>query len=229
MKTTTPSTIAEFIENLADTNPGQIISSFQDEINIYTVKELNNKASLLAKGLLYNGVGKNTPVGLVMAGTTSCLTFTLALAKIGALLIPINTKLEIRLIKKILQEEQIHTLAFYADAFLNTFQQIVPNLTQNERGYLHSKDLPQLKNIVTLGSVKNRGIFTTRELMLVGSHMDDIEMEDTIVAIKADDVFIHKISFGELLKMKVEAISHGQIVKEHTTFADLQNYLLRSI
>jgi len=229
MKTPTHSTLNEFIENMAFAKPDQVISSFQDEINIFTVKELNDRTNLLAKGLLYHGVSKGTPVALIIAGTTNCLTFALALAKIGAVLIPINQRLEIRLIEKILKEQKIHTIAFYADTFLRTFQQIIPNLAHNERGYLNSKDFPQLKNIVTLGSVKNRGIFTSRELMLVGSHMDDIEMEDTLVAIQPSDLYIRKVSYGDRSKIQVEEITHEQILKDNFSFPALQNILLNSI
>lgn len=229
MKASSHSTLSEFLENLAFTTPNQVISTFKDEINIFTVKELNDRANLLAKGLLYHGVTKGTPVALVIACTTNCLTVALALAKIGAILVPLNQHLELRVIEKILKEQKIHTIAFYADAFLRTFQQIIPNLAHNERGYLSSKDFPHLKNIVTLGSVKNRGIFTTRELMLVGSHMDDIEMEDTLVAIQPSDVFIRKVTYGDRSKIKVEEITHEQILKDNFSFPALQNFLLNTI
>lgn len=229
MKTPSHATLNEFIENLAFSKPDQVISSFQDEINIYTIKELNDRANLLAKGFLYNNVGKNTPVALVIAGTTNCLTFILALAKVGAVLIPINKNLELRLIEKILQSEKVHTIGFYADLFLKTFQLLVPNLTQNERGYLLSETFPALKNIVTLGSIKNRGIFTTRELMLVGSHIDDIEMENSVISISPTDVFIRKVTINKNDHLKVESITHGEILKNNFTFSALQNYLFNLI
>lgn len=229
MQNTTHSTLTEFMENLAFNNPNQVISSFKDEINVFTVKELNNHANLLAKGLLYNGVSKGTPVALVIAGTTSCLTFALAIAKIGAILIPINQKMELTAIGKILKEQKVHTIAFYADPFLKLLLNIVPNLTQSERGYLKSKDLPELKNIITLGSVKSRGLFTTRELMLVGSHMDDIEMEDTLVSIQPSDVFIHKVSFGDKGKVEIQEFTHEAILHDNFSFPALQNFLLNSI
>lgn len=229
MQNTTNTTLTEFMENLAFTDPDQVISTFRDEINVYTVKELNKRANLLAKGLLYNGVSKGTPVGLVIAGTTNCLTFALAIAKIGAILIPVNQKMEIQSIGKILKEQQVQTIAFYADPFLKQFLKIVPNLSQSERGYLNSKEFPALKNIITLGSVKSRGLFTTRELMLVGSHMDDIEMEDTLVTIQPSDVLIHKVTIGKKGKMDVKKYTHEEILHDNFSFPALQNFLLNSI
>lgn len=229
MKTTTSSTLANFIDTLAFDKPNQVISTFMDEINVYTIDELNKRANLLAKGLLYIGVNKGTPVALVLAGTTNCLTFVIALAKIGAILTPINKDTNILVIEQLLTNQHIHTIGFYADTFLQKFQNIVPNFTQNERGYLKTDKFPQLKNIVTFGSIKNRGIFTTRELMLLGEHMDDIEMEASVKVIKPDDIFINHALINENRIEKMVELTHADILHQNHTFSNLQNLLLNLI
>lgn len=229
MKTTKTSTLASFIENLVFESPDETISTFKDEINVYTLEELNNRANLLAKGLLYNGVDKDTPVALVLAGTTNCLTFVLALAKIGAVLIPLNKALDIKKIKRILMQENVHTIGFYADDYLDKFKKIVPEFTQNERGYLRINEIQTLKNIITLGSIKNRGIFTTRELMLVGEHMDDIEMETKIKEITPSDIFIKQITMNKNAEIIIIENSHEDILKKNSSFKALQKFLINCI
>ena len=229
MKSDASLTLPEFIENLVIKNPNEVISSFLDEINVFTLKELNSRAGLLAKGLLYNGVSKNTTVALVLAGTTNCLTFVLALAKIGAVLVPVNKNIGLEQFEKLLVEQNIHTVGFYADEFLSQFKKIIPGYTQNERGYLTNEKFLHLKNIVTFGSVKNRGIFTTRELMLLGDHIDDIEMETIIGDISPDDTFVNHIVFEKDSNIIVQPVSHRDLVEQNKTFHDLQNYLLNLI
>lgn len=227
MKTMTKKiTLSSFIEQNVIENPNEVISTFKDEINVFTLEELNEKAGLLAKGFLYSGITKGTRVALVMAGTTNCLAFVLALAKVGATLIPFQKDMDILKIQKILLEEKVHSIGFYADVFLKKFNKIVPNISQNERGYLNTEKFPDLRNIITLGSVKNRGIFTTRELMLVGMHMDDFEMENSMVNVDPDDLFIKKVEIDDQKNMKITKITHRQILKKIYNFADLQQYLL---
>lgn len=227
MKTMTKKiTLSSFIEQNVIENPNEVISTFKDEINVFTLEELNEKAGLLAKGFLYSGITKGTRVALVMAGTTNCLAFVLALAKVGATLIPLQKDMDILKIQKILLEEKVHSIGFYADVFLKKFNKIVPNISQNERGYLNTEKFPDLRNIITLGSVKNRGIFTTRELMLVGMHMDDFEMENSMVNVDPDDLFIKKVEIDDQKNMKITKITHRQILKKIYNFADLQQYLL---
>lgn len=221
-----PATLAGFIEKKVFENPEEVISTFKDEINVFNIGELNEKATLLAKGLLYNNVSKNTPIALMLAGTTNCLTVVLALAKIGALLIPLNAKMDDGQIVSILRDEKIHTIGFYADDFLERLNKIIPNFEENERGYLRSDSYPYLRNLVTFGSIKKRGIYTTRELMLLGMHSDDIEVELMTEAILPDDTFIKHIHWDSKRKKNIREIRHGEMVTSNFTIAALQNLLL---
>ncbi|HPR32553.1 MAG TPA: AMP-binding protein [Prolixibacteraceae bacterium] len=223
------STLAQFIDDLSETKPNEIISTFVDEINVFTLKELNERASLLAKGLIYIGVQKKSPVALVLQGTTSCLTFVLSLAKIGAVLIPLSKEWPLRTLSAMLKEEKIHTLGFLSEEFASTFRKLVPDLSENERGYLDSPTYPDLKNIVTYGSLKNRGMFTTRELMLLGSHVDDLEMESLLESVNESDVFMKKAIWDANKKYRFVPVLHREIIQVNPTFPALQNYLLNSI
>lgn len=221
-----PITLAGFIEQKVFENPDEIISTFKDEINVFNIGELNKKATLLAKGFLYNNVSKNTPVALMLAGTTNCLTVVLALAKISALLIPLNAKMNDDQIVSILRDEKIHTLGFYADEFLARLNKIIPNFEENERGYLRSESNPYLRNLVTFGSIKKRGIYTTRELMLLGMHSDDAEVELLIEAISPGDTFIKHVHWDSKNKKHTREITHGEMITSNFTMAALQNFLL---
>ncbi|MGF7140964.1 AMP-binding protein [Roseimarinus sediminis] len=221
-------TLADYVDQLVETQPDAVISSFHDEINVFTVSELNEKTNLLAKGLIYNGVDKGTPVALVVAETTNCLTFVLALAKIGALLVPLNDQMELALISETLKKESVQTIGFYADTFLSRFKQLIPDYLQSERGYLQSTDYPLLKNIVTFGSIKNRGIFTTRELMLLGAHMDDIEMESSLKVISPDDVFIKKVERNKEATGST-SLTHKDLLTDDFSLKKLQQLLLEMV
>ncbi|MCF8360517.1 MAG: AMP-binding protein [Prolixibacteraceae bacterium] len=225
----TSATIAKLVDEIARQKPGEIISTYLDEINIYTISELNERATMLAKGLLYINVQKGTPVALVISGTTSCLTFVVALAKIGALLVPLSRDYPLRVISDILKNQKVHTMGFLSDTFINVFKKLVPDLTQNERGYLDTPEYPDLKNIVTFGSLKNRGMFTTRELMLQGTHIDDLEIEALFDNVTESDVFMKKISWDKNKKYKFSPLTNGQVVKANPTLNSLQDFLQKSV
>jgi fatty-acyl-CoA synthase len=222
-------TLASYIDKMVHDNPNQVISTFKDEINVFNIGELNHKANLLAKGLLYIGIGKGTPVALVLSGTTNCLTFVVALSKIGAILVPINKDQDIEKIMLILQQTKVVTIGFYADHFLEKFKQIIPDYLNSERGYLNNNAFPFLKNVVTFGSIKNRGIFTTREIMLLGEHTDDFEIEEISTLIQPDDIFLQSCTFDKKGKIIINITKQGDVISDSFSFSVLQNYVINSI
>lgn len=229
MKTEKPITLAHFFDRMIHENPKQVISTFKDEINVFTIEELNHKANLLAKGLVYIGVGKSTPVALVLSGTTNCLTFVVALSKIGAVLVPVSNEIDILKFSNILKIGKVNTVGFYADQFLERFKKIIPNYLESERGYINNSTFPNLKNVVTFGSIKNRGIFTTRELMLLGEHTDDFEIEELSAHIAPSDVFIRSFVFDKKNKLNISETTHGDIINEHFSISALQNFVLNAV
>jgi fatty-acyl-CoA synthase len=229
MKNLTPETLAGFIEKMVEDNPEQVISTFIDEINVFNVKELNQKATLLAKGLMYIGVNKGDAVALVLSCSTNCLTFLIALAKIGAVLVPINKEYPAEFIKKILFQANVSTIGFYADQFLSAFKSIVPDYLNNERGFIKNPDIPKLKNVITFGSIKNRGIFTTREIMLLGEHTDDFEIENVTKELYPDDTFIMLPKLGRKNSLSFDCKTNKEIVTDNFSFPALQNFLINTI
>jgi fatty-acyl-CoA synthase len=229
MDSPTSITLADIIENSAFTHPDQIIWSQNEDLIKNTIEELNYRSTLLAKGLLYNGVHRGTAVAVVTAKTTNFLSLAFALAKIGAQFIPIDNSITARQLMRIFIEEKVQTICFYSDTFLNNFKSLIPDFAQNERGYLNTPQFPLLKNIVNLGSIKIKGLFTLRELMLLGSHIDDIEMETSIKEIKPDDIFIKKVRYDEDNQKIIKSKTHAEVLKKYKTFNELQNYLLNII
>ncbi len=57
----------------------------------FTYSEFNERANNLAKGLLSIGVGKGDHVGIWAKNVPEWLTFMFATAKIGAVLVTVNT------------------------------------------------------------------------------------------------------------------------------------------
>jgi fatty-acyl-CoA synthase len=218
-------TLAEFIENLAFDKPDQVVSIFKNDINTYSIDDLNKKSTLLSKGLLYTGIEKGTPVCMALSGTYNCLAMAIALAKIGAILLPIDDKIENEKLSLILQKEKIHTLGFYAYTFFEKIKMIITDYQKNERGYLQSDKYPMLKNIVTFGSIKYRGVFTTRELMLLGMHIDDIEMETRTDIIEPTDIYIKQILIDKINSYSIKSITHNEIISEDFSLPAFQNIL----
>jgi len=83
-----------------------------------TYEELNAEVDRLARGLLDMGVAKGDKVGLWMPNVPEWVTAYFAIARIGAVVVPMNTRYKTHEVEYILDNSEATTL-FAVDAFAN--------------------------------------------------------------------------------------------------------------
>lgn len=174
-------TLGELLEKYAIEVPDREFMVYPDRNLRFTYSQFNDRVDQLAKGLLYIGVGKEDKVGIWANNVPDWLTFMFATAKIGAILVTINTNYKSSELEYLLQNADIHTLClvdgFRDSDYVNMMFDLVPELKNSQRGNLKSEKFPELKNVIFIGPQKHRGMFNTAELILLGSHIDDFELE----------------------------------------------------
>ena len=111
----TPST-PEFIRALAQRYPGSELIVYEGERLTYA--EAEERSAAMARGMLAAGISKGTRVGLLMPNNPEFVVTWLAAARIGALLVPINTFYKPRELAFILLHADIEVL-LTCDSFLN--------------------------------------------------------------------------------------------------------------
>jgi crotonobetaine/carnitine-CoA ligase len=81
--------LTTLVERRAAENPDAVFFTFGEEI--HTLGSFNARVNRMARNLLDQGIGEGTHVGVLMDNSPDYLTLWLALGKIGAVEIPINT------------------------------------------------------------------------------------------------------------------------------------------
>ncbi|MGD9676567.1 MAG: AMP-binding protein, partial [Candidatus Bipolaricaulia bacterium] len=107
-----------------------------------TYAELSDKVDRLARGLLDLGVGKGEKVGLWMPNIPEWIVAYFAIARIGAVVVPMNTRYKTHEVEYILRNSEATTL-FAVDAFVG-----IDYISMI--GEIRSK-LPNLKHVVIVG------------------------------------------------------------------------------
>ncbi len=108
-----------------------------------------------------------------------------ATAKIGAVLVTVNTAYKSHEVEYVLKQSDMRALALidsFRDVdYLEIINELIPELKTSERGRLKSKNFPYLKSIIYVGQEKHRGMYNTSELLLLGSHYLDDELHEIMV------------------------------------------------
>ncbi len=209
-------TLGEILEKWAIETPDQEFIVYPDRNLRFTYRSFNDRVDRLAKGLLYIGLQPGDKVGIWAKNVPDWLTFMFATAKIGAILVTINTSYKKAELEFILQNADIHTLCMvdgYKESdYLQMIFELVPELREQPRGELHTSRFPELRNVVFIGQQKNRGMYNTPELLLMGSHVDDFEVETIRETISCHDVVNMQYTSGTTGFPKGVMLSHHNIL-----------------
>lgn len=221
-------TLGHILEKWAFETPDKEFIVYPDRDLRFTYKQFNNRVDQLAKGLLYIGIKTGDKVGIWAKNVPDWTTLMFATAKIGAILVPINTNHKSTELEYLLKNGDIHTL-FLVDGFRDSnyvqmISKIVPELKSQARGSLNSNTFPELKNVAFIGPKKYRGMYNTSELMLLGSHIDDIELESVKEMLDCHDVINMQYTSGTTGFPKGVMLSHHNILNNGYSVGECLKY-----
>lgn len=210
------STLGEMLEKWAYKTPDKEFMVYSDRNLRFTYGEFNRRVDDMSKGLLFIGVKPGDKVGIWAKNVPDWTTIMFATAKIGAILVTINTSYKLSEIEYLLKDADIHTLClvdgFRDSDYVNMVFDLVPELKDQSRGELYSSKFPELKNVVFIGQQKHRGMFNTSELILLGSHIDDLELESVKENLSCHDVVNMQYTSGTTGFPKGVMLSHHNIL-----------------
>ena len=151
-----------------------------------------------------------------------------ATAKIGAILVTVNTNYKLAELEYILKNADINSLFIvdgYRDSdYVKMIFELVPELKTQARGKLKSEKFPELKNVGFIGQQKHRGMYSTDELMLLGSHIDDLELESVKEALNCHDVVNMQYTSGTTGFPKGVMLSHHNILNNGFATGECMKY-----
>lgn len=170
-------TLGQFLGKWSAETPGKDFIVYPDRNLRFSYAEFNERVDHLAKALLHIGMRPGEKLGIFANNVPDWLTFMFASAKIGVILVTINTNYKTHELEYLVKNSDLKTLCLvngWRDSdYVQMIYELVPELKESQRGFLHSDKFPFLKNIIFIGQEKHRGMFSTAELILLGSQLDD--------------------------------------------------------
>ncbi|MDR0743336.1 MAG: AMP-binding protein [Tannerella sp.] len=208
-------TLGDWIEYWAGVTPDKEYLVYSDRNLRFTWKEFNRRVDDMAKGLLAVGVKRGTHIGIWATNVPDWLTFLFAGAKIGAVLVTVNTSYKQSELEFLVKDSDIHTLCITEGVFDGNYVDMtytmLPELKESQRGYLHSKRFPELHNVVYIGQEKYRGMYNTAEILLLGSNVEDRELEQVKKQVCCHDVVNMQYTSGTTGFPKGVMLTHYNI------------------
>ncbi len=224
----TNKTIGSFFEEQVRRLPDHEFLVYPDRNLRFTFSQFNERVDRLAKGLLAIGLDKGDHVGIWATNVPDWATFMFATAKIGAVLVTINTHYRRFELEYLVRQADLKALAlidgFRDHDYLQTVNELIPELATCERGRLHSEKFPSLRHVIFIGQQKHRGLFTTREMMMLGEYCGDEDLERIKNSLDAHDVINMQYTSGTTGFPKGVMLSHYNILNNGYFIGERQKF-----
>ena len=221
-------TLGEWLEHWASELPDKEYIVYSDRNLRFTWKEFNERVDDMAKGLLAIGVKKGDHIGLWATNVPDWLTFLYAGAKIGAVIVTVNTNYKQHELEYLVKNSDMHTLCIIDGTwdcdYVQMTCEMLPELKTSQRGHLKSERFPKMKNVVYIGQEKHRGMYNTQELLLLGNSVNDEKLQEAKKGISSHDVVNMQYTSGTTGFPKGVMLSHhniannGYLTGEHMKF-----------
>ncbi|MBE6523972.1 MAG: AMP-binding protein [Thermoplasmata archaeon] len=191
-------------------------------------REWGVEVDRVAKGLMAMGVEKGEKVAVWATNVPDWITLMFATAKIGAILLTINTNYQSAELDYVLKQSDMETL-FLIDGvrdvdYVQTVYELVPELKTQPRENFHSRTYPHLKRVVFLGPTKHRGMYSMNEVKSLAVTISDKEYKERQDTVDVHDVTMMQYTSGTTGFPKGVMLTHFNIANDGYWLGANMNY-----
>lgn len=192
--------VGELLAVLARDYPENEALIYPDRGLRYDFTQLEWLARKTARGLLSLGIKTGDRVALWAPNIPEWVVLQFALAKIGAMLVTVNTGLRANEIAFLLKQSESNTLitvAGFRDVdYVETIYEVIPELRHSEAGKLRSEKLPFLRNVIYIGDEHPGGMIRYDSLLDSSEKITDAELDAHITSQRLDTVINMQYTSG---------------------------------
>lgn len=195
-------------------------SQYRDEVN------------RIAKGLLALGIKKGEHVGVWATNVPEWIFLELGLAKIGAVLVTINTNYRAGELEYVLRQGDISTLfiieEFRGHSYVDSLYAIAPELNAiadplSER--LHSARLPDLKRVALIGNNTRPGLLLYSDIVRLEEKVSGEALGERQSGVTPDDVAQMQYTSGTTGFPKAVMLTHYGLVNQAYVVTVINDFL----
>ena len=217
-------TFSQVLDTMAETFPDQTAIKYTTLDYERTYSQFREDVDEYARALVSLGVKQGSKVTIWATNVPQWFLTFWATTKIGAVLVTMNTAYKIHEAEYLLRQSDTHTLVMiegYRDSnYKKIISELCPELAEKKPGEaLHSKRLPFLRNVITVG-FRMPGAITWEESLTYASRTPIEEVRRMAAAVDVNDVCNMQYTSGTTGFPKGVMLTHYNIVNDGKSIGD---------
>ena len=221
-------TIGQLLSEMAGRLPEQEALVYVEPDVRYTYPEFDRACSQFARSLLELGVKKGEHVAIWANNVPEWVIAQFATARIGAVLVTVNTSYRVAELEYLLKQSDSRTLILISGVrdheYLRTVQQLCPELAESSPGRLHASRLPLLRNLIFIGEERPAGMYPWGELFKEGRGLAEGELREREGELHSDDVINMQYTSGTTGFPKGVMLTHTNLIGNASSIAEGLNF-----
>ncbi len=217
-------TFSDVLDTMAEKYPDQYAFKYTTLDYTRTYAQFRRDVDECAAALISLGVKAGDHVAVWATNVPAWFITFWATTKIGAVLVTVNTAYKIHEIEYLLKQSDTHTLVMIEECkdinYKEIIEELCPELKSMTPGdALYSKNLPFLRNIVTVGFSMD-GCLTWEQMLSRSNLIPKEEVRRRASLVKPDDVCNMQYTAGTTGFPKGVMLTHRNIVNNGKTIGD---------
>lgn len=208
------STIGEILEKITQQHPHNDAVVYPGKIRL-SYEQFNTQVNTLAKALMAIGIQKGDHIAIWANNVPEWIFLQFASAKIGAILVTINTYYKAGELSYLLKHADITTL-FIINSFKDVnYQNIIRSLLSPSTQ--HHAQFPLLKHIIFVGEHPPSDFLTFNQLLQYHTHISDTTLQERQQSLDTHDVINMQYTSGTTGHPKGVMLTHYNILNNAKT------------
>lgn len=224
-------TIGEWIDKIAAEYPDNLAVTYTDKYDYRrTYKEFVAECDKIARGFLALGVKRGDHIAIWSTNTPQWLLTLFASAKIGAVLVTVNTAYKIHEAEYLLKQSDTKFLVtsdgFKDSNYIDILNRLCPEMAEPgcDRANLNCARLPMLRAIITIDDIQRPGMFRWNELYELAESVSDEEYAEARKGLSLHDVINMQYTSGTTGFPKGVMLTHYNILNNAKTIGDRMKF-----
>lgn len=221
-------TIGQLLNEIHHRDPEHTAYIYPERDIRKSYKTLDEETDQLAKGLMYYGIERGDHVAVWSDNKEEWLQLQFALAKIGAVLVTVNTSYQEKELEYLLTQSDAKVLITCEKVsksnYRETIMNLIPDLKDFEGHHIESKILPKLKTVISMNDFNDPHFVPFQALFDHAADISDEMFEQRLSENNIHDVINIQYTSGTTGFPKGVMLTHYNILNNGNIIGGRMNY-----
>lgn len=219
-------TLGGMLDGLAANYPDSVAIKYTTRDYQKSWSELNERCNAVAKGLLNLGIRKDDKVAIWATNVPEWYEILFASAKIGAILVTVNTNYKEFELEYLLKQSDTKMLVMIDgvknNSYIDTIDKLIPEFRNSKNGDVDNEKFPFLKKIVYCGDKNStpRGFMNFEDIAKAGESVTDEQLNEIMNSLNCHDVINMQYTSGTTGFPKGVMLTHYNIINNGKSIGD---------